>query len=49
MEKTLRADLFKSVYGVETTKEILEVFRAGRLSRYKKHRGNKIREPTKSH
>ena len=28
MEKTLRADLFKSVYGVETTKEILEVFRA---------------------
>ena len=28
MEKTSRADLFKSVYGVETTKEILEVFRA---------------------
>lgn len=28
MEKELRADLFKTVYGVETTKEILEVFRA---------------------
>jgi len=28
MKKTSRADLFKSVYGVETTKEILEVFRA---------------------
>ena len=27
-EKRLRADLFKSVYGVKTTKEILEVFRA---------------------
>jgi predicted transcriptional regulator len=28
MEKQERAELFKSVYGVETTKEILEVFRA---------------------
>lgn len=28
MEKELRADLFKSVYGVESTTEILEVFRA---------------------
>lgn len=28
MQKVLRADLLKTVYGVETTKEILEVFRA---------------------